>query len=187
MNRAPGQVRIIAGRLRGSKLPVPDSPGLRPTPDRVRETLFNWLQGRVMGARAIDLFAGTGALGFEAVSRGAAEVVMLERDPALAAELRTQAQRLQCPEARIECADALAWLGRADATARFDLAFLDPPFPAGLWQAVASALQPHLADGALIHVESPIGADFALPAGWRLHREGKTREVRHALYVKELA
>lgn len=187
MNRPPGQVRIIAGRLRGSKLPVPESAGLRPTSDRVRETLFNWLQGRVAGARAIDLFAGTGALGFEAVSRGASEVVMLERDPGLAAGLRAQAQRLQCPEARIECVDALAWLARNDASASYELAFLDPPFSAGLWQAAAAALQPHLAEGALIHVESPVGADLALPRGWRLHREGSTREVRHGLYVKDLA
>lgn len=186
MNRPPGQVRIIAGRLRGSKLPVADSPGLRPSPDRVRETLFNWLQGRVAGARAIDLFAGTGALGFEAVSRGAADVLMLERDPALASGLRAQAQRLQCPEARIECVDALAWLARSDPGPNFDLAFLDPPFSADLWQASAAALQAHLADGALIHVEAPIEVAYGVPAGWRLHREARTRELRHALYVKEM-
>lgn len=187
MNRPPGQVRIIAGRLRGSKLPVPDQPGLRPTSDRVRETLFNWLQGRVAGVCAIDLFAGSGALGFEAVSRGAAEVVMLERDAALATNLRAQAQRLQCPEARVECADAVAWLARSETAPRFELAFLDPPFSAGLWQATATALHPHLAVGAAIHVESPQDFAFAPPPGWRLHREGGTREVRHALYVKELA
>lgn len=187
MNKPPGQVRIIAGRLRGSKLPVLEQPGLRPTSDRVRETQFNWLQGRVAGVRAIDLFAGSGALGFEAVSRGAAEVVMLERDAALAANLRAQAQRLHCPEAQIECAEAIAWLARSEAAPRFGLAFLDPPFSAGLWQAAATALHPHLAEGALIHVESPTDAVFALPNGWRLHREGRTRDLRHALYVKELA
>src|SRR6478735_1830339 len=111
MNKAPpGQVRIIAGSLRGSKLPVPDHPGLRPTSDRVRETLFNWLQHDVGGVRVLDLYAGTGALGFEAASRGAAEVVMIERDAALAGQLRASAERLKCTAVRVETIDVLAWL-----------------------------------------------------------------------------
>lgn len=187
MNRPPpGYVRVIAGRLRGSKLPVADRPGLRPTSDRARETLFNWLQGDVAGARALDLFAGTGALGFEAASRGAAAVRMLERDPMLAAGLRAQAERLRCPQVQVECVDALAWLARPPEPC-FDLAFLDPPFAAGLWQPAAAALQPWLAASARVYVEGP--AEFALvpPPGWRLHRQGQTRDARHALYVKESA
>lgn len=179
--RPPGSVRIIAGQLRGSKLPVPDRPGLRPTSDRVRETLFNWLQPVLRGARVLDLFAGTGALGFEAASRGAAEVVLVERDPGLAAGLREQAARLRVEDLRVEAADALAWLGRP-ATTRFDLVFLDPPFEAGLWQAAAAALAPWLAAGALIYVECPRNVSPTLPAGWVLHRSGQTRDVEFALY-----
>ena len=187
MNKTtPGHVRLIAGRLRGSKLPVAERPGLRPTSDRVRETLFNWLQADVAGARVLDLFAGTGALGFEAASRGAAEVVLVERDPALAANLRAQAERLHCPEVRVDCADALAWLARPPQPA-FGLAFLDPPFEAGLWQAAALALQPWLAPAARVYVEGPASLAFAAPPDWRLHRQGQTREVRYALYLKETA
>jgi 16S rRNA (guanine966-N2)-methyltransferase len=183
----PGQVRIIAGSLRGSKLPVPSQAGLRPTGDRVRETLFNWLQQRVSGRRVLDLFAGTGALGFEAVSRGAAEVVMVERDAVLAAALRASAGRLKCTNVAVETADALAWLAQSlpPPAARFDLVFLDPPFDAGLWDAAARALGPRLAAEALVYVERPHDAAFAPPAGWRLHREGRTREVHYALYAAE--
>ncbi|ODS61713.1 MAG: 16S rRNA (guanine(966)-N(2))-methyltransferase RsmD [Arenimonas sp. SCN 70-307] len=178
--RPPGSVRIIAGHLRGSKLPVPDRPGLRPTSDRVRETLFNWLQPVLRGARVLDLFAGTGALGFEAASRGAGEVVLVERDPGLAAGLREQATRLKAG-LRVENADALAWLARPPA-GRYDLVFLDPPFEAGLWQAAAVALGPWLALGALIYVETPRNASPNLPAGWQRHRQGQTRDVEFALY-----
>ena len=113
MNQRPksaplGSVRIIAGSLRGSKLPVPDRPGLRPTADRVRETLFNWLQHELPGARVLDLFAGTGALGFEAASRGAADVLMVERDPDLARSLREQATRLKAGQVRVLAEDGLA-------------------------------------------------------------------------------
>ncbi len=128
MNRPlPGQVRVIAGTLRGSKLPVADLPGLRPTGERARETLFNWLQGEVAGKRALDLFAGSGALGFEAASRGAASVVLVERDARQAASLRDSATRLHAEAVVVECADALAWLARTPEP-RFELAFLDPPF-----------------------------------------------------------
>ena len=179
--RPPGSVRIIAGHLRGSKLAVADRPGLRPSSDRVRETLFNWLQSVTPGARVLDLFAGTGALGFEAASRGAARVQMVERDPVLAEALRANAARLKVGQARVEVADALAWLQRPPAEA-FDLVLVDPPFDADLWEPALSRLGPWLAPGAWIYVESPVRTRPAPPAGWRLHREGQTREVRFALF-----
>lgn len=178
---APGVVRVIGGRLRGSKLPVANRPGLRPTADRVRETLFNWLQPQLPGARVLDLFAGTGALGFEAASRGAGRVVLVERDPGLAASLREQAARLKVENLQVESADALAWLAGA-AGQGFDLAFLDPPFDAGVWEAAAAALAPALAPDALVYVETPAAATPRLPPGWQLHREGHTRDVRYALW-----
>ncbi|HLS84622.1 MAG TPA: 16S rRNA (guanine(966)-N(2))-methyltransferase RsmD [Arenimonas sp.] len=181
MNRKPpGTVRIIAGRLRGSKLPVPDRPGLRPTSDRVRETLFNWLQPALPGARVLDLFAGTGALGFEAASRGAAEVVLVERDPELARGLRAQAERLKVANLRVDTADALAWLARP-GDRRFDIVFLDPPFAAGLWEAALAALPAWLAPGARIYLEGPAAAPPAWPRQWRLLREGRTRDVAYRL------
>jgi 16S rRNA (guanine966-N2)-methyltransferase len=179
--RPPGTVRIIAGSLRGSRLPVPDRPGLRPTSDRVRETLFNWLQPVLPGASVLDLFAGTGALGFEAASRGAGRVVLVERDAGLAQGLRDSAQRLKAERVRVVAGDALAWLQRP-ADERFSLVFLDPPFADGLWAAAAAALGPWLAPGALVYVESPVASPLALPPDWRLHREGQTRDVRFALF-----
>lgn len=185
MNRKPpGQVRIIGGHWRGSKLPVADRPGLRPTADRVRETLFNWLPHSLGGLRVLDLFAGTGALGFEAASRGAVEVVLLERDPGLATSLRDSAVRLKAEGLRVETVDAPAWLSRP-ADGRYDLVFLDPPFAAGFWSEIAARLPPWLAERAWIYVESARGADYEVPASWRLHREGQTREVRYRLYRHE--
>jgi 16S rRNA (guanine966-N2)-methyltransferase len=177
---APGRIRIIGGSLRGSRLDVPDAPGLRPTADRVRETLFNWLQPVIAGARCLDAFAGTGALGFEAASRGAASVLMLERDPALARNLAAEATRLRASGVRVECTDALAWLARP-ADRRFDVVFLDPPFASGSWRPAIAGLQPWLAPGARIYVEGPADAPVDCP-GWELLREGNTREVRYALY-----
>ncbi|HEU0153878.1 MAG TPA: 16S rRNA (guanine(966)-N(2))-methyltransferase RsmD [Arenimonas sp.] len=181
--RPPGSVRIIAGHLRGSKLAVADRPGLRPSSDRVRETLFNWLQAVTPGARVLDLFAGTGALGFEAASRGAARVLMVERDPGLAEALRANAARLKVDVARVEAADALAWLQRVPTEA-FDLVFLDPPFDAALWQPALDRLGPWLAPGAWIYLESPLKTSPTVPEGWRLHREGNTRDVRFALFQR---
>lgn len=179
--RPPGVVRIIAGQLRGSKLPVADRPGLRPSSDRVRETLFNWLQTITPGARALDLFAGTGALGIEAASRGAAEVLLVEKDAGLADSLRGSVARLKVAAVQVQQADALAWL-RGPATPRFDLVFLDPPFDAGLWEPAAAALAPWLAPDAWIYVETPLKTTPILPPHWRLHREGQTRELRYALF-----
>ncbi|HEY6892775.1 MAG TPA: 16S rRNA (guanine(966)-N(2))-methyltransferase RsmD [Rhodanobacteraceae bacterium] len=178
----PGKLRIVAGTLRGSRLVVPDRPGLRPTSDRVRETLFNWLMPVIDGARCLDLYAGTGALGIEAISRGAAACTFVESDRALAAGLRENLARLKVEHARVVDGDALATLaGKAEP---FDLVFLDPPFGADLWDASAERLETRgwLAANAWIYVESPIGAALALPATWALHREGQAGAVRFALY-----
>ena len=141
----------------------------------------------------LDLFAGSGALGMEALSRGAASAVLVERDPALAAELRALAGRLQGGEAaQVVQADALAWLAQQPAAgegsaAGFDLAFVDPPFAAGLWDAVWPLLLPKLAPAAWLYVEAPAEAAIELPAQWDRHREGATREVRYALYRRRPA
>ncbi|HET6434695.1 MAG TPA: 16S rRNA (guanine(966)-N(2))-methyltransferase RsmD [Xanthomonadaceae bacterium] len=179
--RGGGTVRIVGGAWRGTRLPVSDAPGLRPTSDRVRETLFNWLQFRLPGARVLDLFAGSGALGLEALSRGAREAVLVERDPRLAQVLRASVARLAAGDrAQVVQADALAWL-RAPLHGRFDVVFLDPPFAAGLWDSALQLLPPWLAEDAWLYVEAPLDAAPATPDGWMPHREGRTREVRYAL------
>lgn len=178
----PGQVRVIGGRWRGSKLAVADAAGLRPTPDRVRETLFNWLASVIEGTRVLDLFAGSGALGLEALSRGAASAVLVERDPVLAAGLQATTQRLQGGQAAtVIQADAMHWLP-AQPRGSFDIAFVDPPFGGGLLAPALAGLLPLLAEGAWLHIEAPLDEPVTLPSDWYLHREGKTRQVRHALY-----
>jgi len=184
---AVGQVRIIGGKWRNTKLPVPLAPGLRPSSDRVRETLFNWLMPRLGGARVLDLFAGSGALGLEAVSRGAAHATLVERDAALARQLRESVARLGAQgEVEVVQADALQWLAQLPA-GRADIAFIDPPFADGLWDKVLGGLGPHLAADAWLYVESPAGQAVRLPPGWLLHREGGTREVGFALYRRATA
>ena len=177
-----GKIRIIGGRWRGTRLPVPASPGLRPSSDRARETLFNWLMPILPGARVVDVFAGTGALGLEAVSRGAASAMLVERDAVLAQTLRATVARLSAQESvEVVQSDAPAWLAR-QPVGSFDLAFVDPPFSAGLWQATLDVLLPTLAPAAWLYLESPHDQPLALPPQWGLHREGRTREVRFALY-----
>jgi len=184
---AVGQVRIIGGRWRNTKLPVPLSPGLRPSSDRVRETLFNWLMPRLGGARVLDLFAGSGALGLEAVSRGAAQATLVERDVALCRQLRESVAKLGAQDQiAVAQADALQWL-RQPAGALADIVFIDPPFADGLWEAVIAGLPSHLAADAWLYVESPADQAPKMPAPWLLHREGGTREVRFALYRRATA
>ncbi len=180
--RNAGKLRIIAGTLRGSRIDVSDSDGLRPTSDRVRETLFNWLAPMIEGSRCLDLFAGTGALGIEAISRGADKCTFIERDRDLARQLEETLSRLKVGNARVVNADAMSWL-RQPAQA-FDLVFLDPPFDSDLWADAAARLEANgwLAAEALIHVESPPGAVLALPPNWRLRREAQAGCVHFALY-----
>lgn len=184
-------MRIVGGRLRGRALAAPKSQSIRPTADRLRESLFNILMHAygdpISGARVLDLFAGTGALGLEALSRGAASATLVERDVGLAAALRATVARLPGGEAaQVVQADALGWLG-GQAEAGYDLAFVDPPFAAGLWDAVWPALLPKLAAGAWLYVEAPQGVPIALPPDWLRHREGGTREVSYALYRRRPA
>jgi len=177
-----GSVRIIGGRWRGTRLPVPDRPGLRPTSDRARETLFNWLQPALPGARVLDLFAGSGALGLEALSRGAREALLVERDPGLVQALHATVERLHAgDEAKPLRADAPTLL-RTPLHGRFDIVFVDPPFDDDLWAAVLAALPPWLAEDAWLYLESPADRAVEPGPGWRLHREGRSRDARHALY-----
>ncbi|MFT7771680.1 16S rRNA (guanine(966)-N(2))-methyltransferase RsmD [Roseateles sp.] len=171
-----GEVRIIGGQWKRSKLPVPDAPGLRPTSDRIRETLFNWLGQTLAGWHVLDAFAGSGALGFEAASRDAAEVVLVERDARLAAGLRASAQRLKATTIQIHTADALAWM-RSQPAGRFDLILLDPPFAADLFDAALAASLPLLAEDGLIYVESPGG--IAAPPGFSTWRQGRAGAVHY--------
>lgn len=176
-----GKLRIIGGSLRGSRIAVPDMPGLRPTPDRVRETLFNWLAPVIHGARCVDLFAGTGALGIEALSRGAAQLDFVEADARLADLLRANLGRLR-QDARVHAADAQRFLEQDGE--RYDVVFLDPPFAVNLWGDAARALETHgrLREAAWIYVESPANAALELPQNWMPHREGRAGDVRYALY-----
>lgn len=182
MKPKTGQVRIIGGRWRNTRLPVVEHEGLRPTSDRTRETLFNWLQPALPGARVLDLFAGSGALGLEALSRGAREALLVERDPALAARLQQTIGRLQGGEgAQVVRADAVAFL-QAPLQGRFDVVFVDPPFAANLWQPVLQALPAWLAADAWLYLEMPLQRSIALDPRWAGHRSGSTRDTRYALY-----
>lgn len=178
---ATGRIRVIGGTLRNSRLDVPDLPGLRPTAERVRETLFNWLQPVIAGSNCLDAFAGTGALGIEALSRGASAVTFVEREPRLAAALKANLARLKAP-GQVVGDDAARWLKGAGKP--FDVVFLDPPFALDAWAGIASLLENGgwLAPAAWIYVESPRGASFPLPDNWLPHRQGQAGEVAYALY-----
>ncbi len=182
----PGRIRIIGGSLRNSRLNVPELEGLRPTPERVRETLFNWLAPVIEGARCLDLCAGTGALGIEAWSRGAGDVQFVERDKRAAQALHDNLARLKVTGAGLAVLDASAYL--QGAARPHDLVFLDPPFALGLWSGLAQQLEcaGWLRTNALIYVESPRGRAPALPSNWHLQREDQAGEVRFALYRRAL-
>jgi len=182
----PNEVRIIGGQWKRTRLPVIDRPGLRPTPDRVRETLFNWLGQDLSGWNCLDAFAGTGALGFEAASRGAARVLMFEQDGQLVAALQAACTRLAADAVTVARGDGIAGLGRQPAGA-LDLVLLDPPFAAGLFERALQAAAPALAPQGLIYLEAPASWDeTALAAmGLALHRHLKAGAVHaHLLRLR---
>ena len=180
-------VRIIGGAWRGRRIPVLAHAELRPTADRIRETLFNWLRADVAGARCLDLFAGSGALGLEALSRGAREVVFVERSAPVAANLRTQLERLGAADrAQVQCRDAEAFL--AESGAAFDLVFLDPPFGSGALERAVGRLVAgdRLVLGGLVYLEAERSAGVpAVPSGWSLLRSKFAGEVGYHLARRE--
>lgn len=179
----PGRLRLIGGRWRGRRLPVLAQPGLRPTSDRIRETLFNWLAPSIEGCRVLDCFAGSGALGLEAASRGAGSVTMIERNAAVADRLKANVRELGADQVSVYRADVLAWLARASLVP-VDCCFLDPPFGAGL---LAPALQRldaggWLTVGALVYIETDRATPLPqVPGHWRWLREKQAGQVRYAL------
>ena len=178
MHSSKGQIRIIAGEYRGRRIRVASRPGLRPTPDRVRETLFNWLGQRLDGESCLDLFAGTGALGFEAASRGAARVVMVEADRTAFSALQTARETIGARNVELILGDALAYL--AKARERFDVVFLDPPFRQNALPAVLERLQPRLAGGARVYIEAP--AACMLGGRWHELKSARAGQVSYQLF-----
>ena len=176
--RGRNRVRIIAGKWRSRIVKFPAAAQLRPTPDRVRETLFNWLGQRLEGLACVDLFAGSGALGFEALSRGAGRVVMVEADRAVVAGLRESARELGASGLDVVQADARAWLKQPGEG--FDVAFVDPPYASDLAAACLALLPARLNEGARVYVESAAPLDPG--PDWRVLREDRAGAVRYALY-----
>ncbi len=187
LRHAPQQVRIIGGLWKRTPLPVTAIDGLRPTPDRVRETLFNWLGQDLEGLRCLDLFAGTGALGFEAASRGAVRVVLVERHPRAATQLRAIKDKLGAGAIEIAEADAIRFAANL-AAGSFDVVFLDPPFDSTLFGDALKLAFPLVAPGGVLYAETstPIEAAGELPAGWSIDRRGKAGLVHYHLLRREI-
>lgn len=173
-----GEVRIIGGTLRGQRVPVAPRPGLRPTPGRSRETLFNWLREDLQDAAVLDVFAGSGALGLEALSRGAGAVTFIERDRRAAQVLRSTLERLGGGRTTLLERDALVVLAKSPFPSPFDLVFIDPPFATSLAQAALTALVAGalLAPGAKVYVEVPQDAELSLPDGFEALRQTQAGE-----------
>lgn len=186
-NRPAGQIRIIGGQWRGRKLPVPDSPGLRPTTDRVRETLFNWLAPSMVDARCLDCFAGSGALGLEALSRYAASATLLEMERGVAHQLQQNLATLKATNGNVVNTNTLSYLAQKGTP--HDVVFIDPPFRKGLLEETLTLLENNgwLADDALIYVESEVENSLPpVPVHWDLHREQVAGQVAYRLYHREV-
>ncbi|WP_310626387.1 16S rRNA (guanine(966)-N(2))-methyltransferase RsmD [Limnohabitans sp.] len=186
-HKGAGEVRIIGGEWRRTKLPVVLRLGLRPTPDRVRETLFNWLGQSLQGWRCVDPFAGTGALGFEAASRGAAHVQVCELDPALVAQLNVQVNRLKATHVHVLRTDGVACLKQLAASS-VDLIFIDPPFDGALFEPALQAAAKAVKTDGFVYLEAPVAwtDELLVPLGLRLHRHLKAGAV-HAHLLRRLA
>lgn len=188
-NHSKGEVRIIAGIWRGRKLPVLNCQGLRPTTDRIKETLFNWLMPYIVNARCLDCFAGSGSLGFEALSRQAAFVQFFELDKAVAQQLQQNIQRLACQNAHVQQGNSLQQIGTSNPQAPFDVVFLDPPFHQGLLAPIIKALAQGnwLADRGLIYIESEKQlARLDIPPNWLLLKEKMSSSGCFRLYQNSM-
>ena len=181
-----GQIRIIGGQWRGRKLPVPESPGLRPTTDRVRETLFNWLAPSIVDADCLDCFAGSGALGLEALSRYAANATLLEMERGVAQQLQKNLATLKASNAKVVNTNTLAFLAQAGAP--HNIVFVDPPFRKGLLEETLKLLENNgwLSDEALIYIESEVENGLPpVPENWHVYREKVAGQVAYRLYQRE--
>jgi len=183
---APGEVRVISGKWRGRKLTVLDAEGLRPTTDRVKETLFNWLMHDIDGANVLDCFAGSGSLAIEALSRHASHATLVERDTALARHLQKNLQALNCDNAKVQHHDCLTLLS-GTATQQYNVVFIDPPFRKGLAIPCCTALEQNqwLAQSALIYIETEKELQISdIPLNWRLLKEKIAGQLAYRLYQR---
>ena len=181
------QLRIIGGRLKRTKVSFPSVVGLRPTPDRIRETLFNWLQSDIYNSRCLDLFAGSGALGLESISRGAAFVAMVEKDSAAANSISINLNRLNITNAVIYRQDAKDFLQKNQQSASFDIVFLDPPYGSNVLSDCMTLLEQEkwLSPGAKIYIEVSSDGDIQVPSNWKLHKQNKSGQVAYHLAIRE--
>ena len=181
-----GQIRIIGGQWRGRKLPVPEIPGLRPTTDRVRETLFNWLAPSIVDANCLDCFAGSGALGLEALSRYAASATLLEMERGVAQQLQKNLATLKASNAKVVNTNTLAFLAQAGTP--HHIVFVDPPFRKGLLEETLKLLENNgwLSDEALVYIESEVENGLPpVPMNWHVYREKVAGQVAYRLYQRE--
>jgi len=181
-------LRIIGGKWRGRKATFPDSEGLRPTSDRVRETLFNWLAPVITDARCLDLFSGSGALSFEALSRGAEHVTLIDASSKVSRQLQNNLHELQCENAKVLTTNAINWLKEENITEKpFDVVFLDPPFNQQLMAPSCELLESQglVEEGSYIYIETEANLPLHLPQSWHIHREKKAGQVAYYLCIKE--
>jgi 16S rRNA (guanine966-N2)-methyltransferase len=179
-------VRIIGGDWRGRRLQVADVPGLRPSGDRSRETLFNWLQPWIVAADCADLFAGTGVLGFEAASRGAASVLMIEKHPRAIGVLRQSIEQLQATQVNLQAGGAMSMIEEIKPDS-LDLVFVDPPFDSNLGGPVLERLDKYgcVRRGGFVYIESPASKSIPPPEGWSVWRDKQLGEVRMQLFRRQ--
>lgn len=190
-NKHTGQnntLRIIAGAWRGRKIPFPDSEGLRPTSDRVRETLFNWLAPVITDARCLDLFSGSGALSFESLSRGAEHATLIDANSKVSGQLQKNLSELKCNNASVLTINAINWLKESKSEEKsFDIVFLDPPFNQQLVAPCCELLDKYglVEEGSYIYIETEANLSLQIPPNWRIHREKKAGQVAYYLCIKD--
>jgi 16S rRNA (guanine966-N2)-methyltransferase len=180
----PGRVRIIAGEWRSRVIPIPQGVELRPTTDRIRETLFNWLSPYIEDARCLDVCSGSGILAFESLSRGAAHATLIDNEYSVSQHLQQQAALFKTTQAEIVCADVVQWLAKP-ATQKFEIAFVDPPFASLLWEPICHHLENNnwLAPNALIYLEMPTQQKLQLPAHWKALKQKRAGNVNYELWT----